>query len=116
MSATTWVPTPFSYSAAVMSGDTAYVGLHRGFGDTFASQLDGAVSGVTSTLEQLGLSLADMLNVTVWLRDIQDLPEMEQRFTRYFEHDRFPARMTATTQFFDADCLVMIEGIARASQ
>ncbi len=41
---------------------------------------------------------------------------MEHQFTRYFEKDRFPARMTATTELFDRDCLVMIEGIARAAE
>ena len=115
MSGTTWIPTPFSYSAAVMSGGTAYLGLHRGFGADFASQLDGAVAGVSDTLAKLGLTLADLIKVSVWLRDIQDLPAMEHQFTQYFETDRFPARMTATTEFFDADCLVMIEGIARAA-
>jgi 2-iminobutanoate/2-iminopropanoate deaminase len=37
---------------------------------------------------------------------------MEKLFNKYFEKDRFPARMTATTEFIDADCLLMIEGVA----
>lgn len=37
---------------------------------------------------------------------------MEQVFCEYFEKDKFPARMTSTTEFFDSDCLMMIDGIA----
>jgi len=31
---------------------------------------------------------------------------------KYFEPNQFPARMTTTTEFIDADCLLMIDGIA----
>lgn len=37
---------------------------------------------------------------------------MEKVFCDYFETDKFPARMTSTTEFFDADCLMMIDGVA----
>lgn len=37
---------------------------------------------------------------------------MEERFNAYFEQGHFPARMTATTEFIDKDCLLMIEGTA----
>lgn len=50
----------------------------------------------------------------VWLKGIKDLPEMEKLFRNHFEEGRFPARMTATTEFIDADCLIMIDGVAYA--
>ncbi|MEJ5312494.1 MAG: hypothetical protein WHX52_22235 [Anaerolineae bacterium] len=37
---------------------------------------------------------------------------MERLFHNHFAKDQFPARMTATTEFIDADCLLMIDGIA----
>jgi 2-iminobutanoate/2-iminopropanoate deaminase len=37
---------------------------------------------------------------------------MEKRFDNYFEKDKFPARMTSTTEFIDNDCLIMIDGVA----
>ena len=37
---------------------------------------------------------------------------MEKAVVDYFPTGRYPARMTAVTPFIDADCLVMIEGIA----
>jgi len=52
------------------------------------------------------------VKVNVYLKNIKDLPEMEQVFCEYFEMDKFPARMTSTTEFIDSDCLMMIDGIA----
>jgi 2-iminobutanoate/2-iminopropanoate deaminase len=106
------IPTPHSYSAAVAAGDQVYLGLHRGFGDRFSDQIDDAIEGIRQTLGELELTLENLVKVNVWLKHIEDLPEMEQHFNKYFEKDKFPARMTATTEFIDADCLLMIDGIA----
>ena len=106
------LPTPYSYSAAVLAGDYLFLGLHRGFGETFAEQFDSAFAYLKETLAKFDLTLAHLVKVNVWLKHIQDLPEMEKRFDRYFEKDQFPARMTSTTEFIDTDCLMMIEGIA----
>ena len=35
------ISTPYSYSAAVAAGDFVFLGLHRGFGDSFSEQLNG---------------------------------------------------------------------------
>ena len=106
------VKTPFSYSTAVVAQDTAYLGLHRGSGESFAEQLRGTFDGLTGTLDEIGLTTANLVKVTVWLKNITDLPEMETLFREFFPDGEFPARMTATTEFIDADCLLMIEGIA----
>jgi 2-iminobutanoate/2-iminopropanoate deaminase len=112
MSSIKRVPTPFSYSSAVVAGDYAFLGLHRGSGDTFAAQLEDTFSGLQRTLAGLGLTLNSMVKVNVWLKNIEDLPAMERGFNAYFPEGGFPARMTATTAFIDADCLLMIEGVA----
>lgn len=112
MSRLTRITTPYSYSSAVVAGDYATLGLHRGFGDTFAVQLTSAMDAVTNTLAELELTRADLIKVHVWLKHIADLPEMEQIFHNYFPPHQFPARMTSTTEFIDADCLVMLEGVA----
>jgi 2-iminobutanoate/2-iminopropanoate deaminase len=104
--------TPFSYSAAVEAGDFVFLGLHRGFGPDFATQFEGVFNSMRSDLAKFGLDLADLVKVNVWLKHIQDLPEMEKRFCDYFEKDKYPARMTSTTEFIDEDCLIMIDGTA----
>lgn len=106
------IPTAHSYSAAVNIGDLTLLGLHRGQGESFAAQLDDLFRRLQDTLARLDMSLADIVKVNVWLKNIKDLPEMETRFRSYFEEGKFPARMTSTTEFIDADCLVMIDGIA----
>ena len=106
------IPTSFSYSAAVKAGDFVFLGLQRGFGEGFPAQFDSALANFKATLAQFGLTLDSVVKVNVWLKNIQDLPEMEKRFNQFFEIDHFPARMTATTEFIDADCLMMIDGVA----
>ncbi len=116
MAAVIRTPTAFSYSSAVAAGEFVFLGLHRGFGADFPTQLSDALAGLGRTLQGYGLGLHDLVKVHVWLRDIQDLPVMEKAFVDHFPRDGFPARMTATTQFIDEDCMVMIEGTAyRAS-
>jgi 2-iminobutanoate/2-iminopropanoate deaminase len=106
------VTTPYTYSAAVKAGDYVFLGLHRGFGDTFSDQHENTFEYLKKTLEELGMKIEDIIKVQVWLKDIEDLPTMEKLFANHFEKDKYPARMTSTTQFIDADCLLMIEGIA----
>ena len=111
------IATPYSYSSAVAAGDYVFLGLHRGFGADFATQFDDTFKNLQGTLAAFGLTLAQLVKVNVWLRHIGDLPDMEKRFGSTFEQGRFPARMTATTEFVDADCLLMIDGVAfRAPQ
>jgi 2-iminobutanoate/2-iminopropanoate deaminase len=106
------IPTPFSYASAVVAGEYVFLGLHRGFGESFAEQHENVFEHLEKTLADLGLTLAHLVKVNVWLKDIKDLPEMERLFNNHFAKDEFPARMTATTEFIDADCLLMIDGIA----
>lgn len=106
------IPTPYSYSSAVVAGDYVFLGLHRGFGDVFSDQLENTFDQLKVTLAELELTFENLVKVQVWLKNIDDLPEMERLFHNHFEKDKFPARMTSTTEFIDADCLVMIEGVA----
>ena len=110
------VLTPYSYSSAVVAGDYVFLGLHRGGGATFAAQFAGTLAYIQETLAQLGLTLDRVVKVNVWLKHIDDLPEMERLFGDYFAEGEFPARMTATTEFIDDDCLLMIDGIAYAGE
>lgn len=112
MPAVSRTPTPFSYSSAVAAGDFVFLGLHRGFGTQFADQLADALNQLIETLGDYNLTLHDLVKVNVWLKNIEDLPIMEAGFVDYFPADGFPARMTSTTKFIDADCLLMIDGVA----
>ncbi len=106
------VTTQFSYSSAVSAGNFVFLGLHRGRGSDFSTQCSDTLANLGKTLASYGLELSSLVKVNVWLRNIKDLPEMEKLFNNYFNKDEFPARMTASTEFIDADCLIMIDGIA----
>lgn len=109
------IPTPFSYSSAVVAGDYVFIGLHRGFGETFTQQIHNTFEHLLETLEQCDIGMDRIVKVHVYLKHISDLPEMEKVFKDYFEEDKYPARMTTTTEFIDSDCLLMIDGIAYSS-
>lgn len=106
------ISTPFSYSSAVTAGEYIFIGLHRGFGETFSQQIHDTFGHLKKTLLQCNASLDHLVKVNVYLKNIKDLPEMEKAFCDYFATDHFPARMTSTSEFFDPDCLMMIDGVA----
>jgi 2-iminobutanoate/2-iminopropanoate deaminase len=106
------ISTPYSYSSAVAAGDYVFLGLHRGFGQSFREQIHDAFSHLKKTLDQLDVPLDHVVKVNIYLKNIKDLPEMERVFFEYFEKDKYPARMTSTNEFIDADCLMMLDGIA----
>jgi len=106
------VKTPHSYSAAVAAGDFVFLGLHRGFGNDFTTQFDDAFFHLKTTLSGLDLSLENLVIVYVWLKDMNNVREMEKRFLNYFKKDKYPARTGGATEFIDDDCLFMMEGIA----
>jgi 2-iminobutanoate/2-iminopropanoate deaminase len=106
------IPTPWSYSLAVAAGDFVFLGMHRGFGDDFTTQFHDIFKHLKKTLAEFDLTLAHLVKVNVWLKNIEDIRIYEKLFRDYFEKDKYPARMGASTEFVDDDCLVMIEGIA----
>jgi 2-iminobutanoate/2-iminopropanoate deaminase len=107
-----YLPSPYSYSQAVAAGDYVFLGLHRGFGPDFTAQFHDTFKYLKKTLADFNLTLADIVKVTVWLKNVEDVRVYEKLFRDYFEKDKYPARMGATTQFVDEDILLMIEGIA----
>jgi 2-iminobutanoate/2-iminopropanoate deaminase len=108
--------TPFSYSAAVAAGDFIFLGLHTGPGEDFVTQLDDCLKNITRTLKEFDVPLSNLVKIQVWLKNIEDLPVMEERIKAHFEEGKYPARMTATTEFINENCLVMIEGVAYRGQ
>ena len=106
------LPTPFSYSQAVAAGDYVFLGIHRGWGDNFTAQFHDTFKYLKKTLAEFGLELSDIVKINVWLKNIEDVRAYEKLFRGYFEKDKYPARMGATTEFLDDDILLMIDGIA----
>jgi len=96
----------------VAAGDYVFLGIHSGAGKDFTEQFHETFKHLKATLAQFDLELADIVKVNVWLKNIDDIRIYEQLFKQYFEKDKYPARMGATTQFIDKECLLMIDGVA----
>ena len=111
-----YFPTPYSYSGAVAAGDYVFLGLHGGSGDNFTEQFHDTFKHLKETLARFGLELADIVKVNAWLKNIDDVRIYEKLFMEYFEKDKYPARMGATTLFINKDCLIMIDGTAYRGQ
>jgi 2-iminobutanoate/2-iminopropanoate deaminase len=59
----------------------------------------------------VGASLDDMVQINLYLRNIEDFRPARDVFFKCFQ-DGFPARMASTTDFVDSACLCMLDGIA----
>ena len=106
----------YVYSGYVEAGD--FVFLNFCVGNVWKSveeQVHGALNNMEERLAQVGLTLRDVVKVDVLLRDVWNIPIMEQVFKERFRHG-YPARKTISTEFAHAGgpngLEVQIDGIA----
>ena len=100
-------------SAAVIAGDVVYLAHHGGGFDVpdAAHQTRTALAAMRATLVRAGGAMSDVVQVRLYLRHIDDLRAACDVFPEFFG-DAAPARTTVTTDFFDAACLVQVDGVA----
>jgi 2-iminobutanoate/2-iminopropanoate deaminase len=101
-------------ASAVRAGGLIFLAHHAGgFAErSYAHQTREALESMRHTVEQAGGDMAAVVQVTMWVREITDeLRAAWDVFAEYFG-DEPPARMTATTDFFDPRCLVQLDGVA----
>ena len=70
------------------------------------------VTNLARTLAAAGASLEDVVQTTVYLRDLSDFHAMREVFRNQFEPGAYPTRMTATSDFLEPKCKVMIVAVA----
>ncbi len=105
-----------AYSGYVKAGDFVYLNFCVGnLGKSVKEQVEGALDGMELRLEQARLTLGDVVQVNVLMRDIWDIPIMEEVFKERFK-GKYPARKTIATEFAHKGgaqgLLVQIDGIA----
>lgn len=101
-------------ASVVTAGGFAFLAHHAGnlSEASYAAQTRGALEAMRETLARVGADLTSLVQVTMLVREITDEARAAwDVFDEYFG-DRPPARSTVTTNFFDAACLVQIDGIA----
>jgi 2-iminobutanoate/2-iminopropanoate deaminase len=89
---------PLPFSDAVLSGDTLYIAGHLGL-DPHTGSLPAdpaaearlAMDAVKRTVESAGLTLDDLVSVTVYCTDLQLYDTFNSIYRTYF-HGHYPAR------------------------
>ena len=107
------------YSQAVIHGGLPFLSgqgpldpaTGRIVGDDTAQQTERVLENLKAVLEASGSSLAQVLKVTVFLKDLNDFQKMNQVYSRYFPAEP-PARATIQAARLPLDTLVEIDAVA----
>lgn len=108
----------FTFSTCVIAGNFIFTSHQAGLVDelgnkleTIEAQTEQCFKNVERVLVTAGATLDDIVKITLYLRDIKDFTRMREVYRRQFKRG-YPARMTATSDFIDDNCLVMLDVIA----
>ena len=80
-------------------------------GDDVAAQTAQVMKNLAAVLRGAGLSFADVVKTTVFLRDMADFAAMNEVYARHFDGDP-PARTTVAAAGLPRDARVEIECVA----
>lgn len=103
-------------SAAVVADDLVFCSHHGGGFDSpdLAHQTRAALESLRGTPDELGLTMASVVQVNLYLRDVAHLRAACDVFPDFFA-DAAPARTTLTSEFADPRCLVQVDAVAHRS-
>lgn len=103
--------------SCVVAGDYIFLAHHGGGLDVkeIKHQIRAIFERMKQTLEPVGATLDDMVQIQLFLNDTADFDDARSVFFEYFK-DGFPTRMTSTTNFLDDDTLCQMTGIAYKPQ
>jgi 2-iminobutanoate/2-iminopropanoate deaminase len=77
---------------------------------SFADEVRGTIRTVEDALGLAGCTLADVVDIQVWLRDARDFPEFNRIYAEYFQ-DNQPVRSVFRVDFM-FDCRIEIKAVA----
>jgi 2-iminobutanoate/2-iminopropanoate deaminase len=81
-------------SAIVEAGNFVFLSFCVGnVGQSVENQVEGALDNMSYRLEKVGLTLESVVKIDVLIRDVWDIPIMEEVFRRRF-NEKYPARKT----------------------
>jgi 2-iminobutanoate/2-iminopropanoate deaminase len=97
----------------VIAVDLIFLAHHAGGfeSNNVVQQIDSRFEKMAQAMGSVGASLDDMMQINLYLKNIEDFRKARDVFFKYFKNG-FPARMSTTTEFLDAACLCMLDGIA----
>jgi 2-aminomuconate deaminase len=101
-------------SARQKDGTIAGVARHSG-ATTYdvAAQLRAIITNITESLQSVGGTLADLVDVTIFVADMADYPAMNGEYNKWFASDG-PARTTVgVSQLPHPDMVIELKVVAR---
>ena len=98
----------------VVAGPFIYLAHHAGGFDQpdIAHQMRAVFESAKKTLTSVDATLNDMVQIHLYLKNLNDFDRAIEVFYEYFDKGSFRARMTSKTEFLDDACLCMIDGVA----
>ena len=106
----------WTYSSYVTAGDFVLTSICSGSGETITEQTASALDMLQRYLSHAGVTLDDVVKVTVTFMRGESFDEMKAVFKRYFPNG-FPARNTILVdEFLSSAIKLQIEAIAYRPQ
>ena len=107
------------YSQAVKAGDFLFISgqvpidpkTGKAVMGDIAIQTKQVLENIKSILGAAGLSLKDVVKVTVFLKDVKDFKKMNETYGTFFKEDP-PARTTVQAQLAMEELLIEIDAVA----
>ncbi len=106
------------YSTAVIQGETAYLSGMLPVDPATGKLVDGigaqarqALSNIKTVLEEMGLSLSNLLKVSIFLTDLANFSEVNAVYSEFLEMP-YPARSCVQVAALPLGALIEIEVIA----
>ncbi len=108
------------YSPAVKVGSFLYLsgqiamkpGTTELAGDDIETQARQALENIKSILTKAGYEMTDVVQCTVYLKDMNDFGKMNQIYGGFFEQGRFPTRTTVEVSNLPAKAKIEITAVA----
>ncbi|MFC5860712.1 RidA family protein [Acidicapsa dinghuensis] len=106
------------FSDGFVAGNTLYVAGQQGpdehgkvTGTTIEFQTEHAIAAVQRVVEKAGFKMTDLVNVTVYVTDLNDVPKMNEVYKRLMPNPK-PARATVKVAGLIDDAKIEISAIA----
>ncbi len=106
------------YSAAVAAGGFLFTSGQMGGDEAGAlpadvrAQAENALLNLSAVLAQQGLTTANVVKTTVFLKDMNDFAAVNEVYASFFAEGAYPARSCVQVARLPKDALVEIEAVA----
>lgn len=113
----------YELSTFVTQDNVVYIGHIGGVTDeegnllsTTKEQMKQTLKNLNEFLNEIDLSLKNVVKLTVIMKDIDDFRDMHEVWKEHFDEGEYPVRSVITSNFVNDNIMVQVEGIACSDQ